>query len=156
MTKRCIDCGIIFTTDEPERERCDLCEDDRKAEEDADSEYDRVAHVIRRHKRRRLNCTSRFKKWLYGILVKILERIHKNLALNEREDVVVVIEQHITVKTANPITFADYDKYLNGRPLLVAVDLEEELEELLTFEYGAFGITFHSYSAKIESSENYD
>lgn len=33
MTKKCKDCGIIFTTDNPEQERCPLCEDDRKAEE---------------------------------------------------------------------------------------------------------------------------
>ena len=26
MTKRCIDCGIIFQTDDPEQERCELCE----------------------------------------------------------------------------------------------------------------------------------
>lgn len=29
MTKRCTDCGVIFQTDDPEKERCDICEDDR-------------------------------------------------------------------------------------------------------------------------------
>lgn len=34
MKKRCVDCGIIFYTDDPDRVRCECCEDDRKEDEE--------------------------------------------------------------------------------------------------------------------------
>ena len=34
MKKHCIDCGIIFYTDDPDQVRCEGCKDDRKGDEE--------------------------------------------------------------------------------------------------------------------------
>ena len=34
MTKKCKECGIIFTTVNPDQQICTLCEDDHKAEDE--------------------------------------------------------------------------------------------------------------------------
>lgn len=34
MKKHCVDCGIIFYTDDPDQVRYECCEDDRKEDED--------------------------------------------------------------------------------------------------------------------------
>lgn len=69
MTKKCKDCGIIFTTDNPEQERCTLCEDDRKAEDEADNDYDRNASRLRIYHRRYLHSKKGILKTVYGVLL---------------------------------------------------------------------------------------
>lgn len=34
MKRHCIDCGIIFYTDDPDQVRCECCEDDRRDEKE--------------------------------------------------------------------------------------------------------------------------
>lgn len=52
MKKHCVDCGIIFYTDDPDKERCELCEDDRNEEDDADCDYLKNWYRLRRYRRR--------------------------------------------------------------------------------------------------------
>lgn len=79
MTKRCVDCGIIFQTDDPEKERCELCEDDRKDEEEADSDYLRNCYRIFRYKRRYENTKPGIIKILYFTLLRLMIWVNEHL-----------------------------------------------------------------------------
>lgn len=77
MEKRCVDCGIIFLTDEPEKERCDLCEDDRREEEDADSEYEKNWYRIRRYGRRYVNTPTGVIHTIFGGLLRLMNWVNE-------------------------------------------------------------------------------
>lgn len=79
MTKRCIDCGIIFQTDDQEQERCELCEDDRKDEEEADSDYLRNCYRIFRYNRRYVNTKPGIIKILFFILLHLMNWVNEHL-----------------------------------------------------------------------------
>lgn len=77
MTKRCTDCGIIFQTDDPQKTRCDLCEDDRKEEEDADCDYLKNWYRLRRYGRRYLNTKPGVIRGVYGLLLRLMNWVNE-------------------------------------------------------------------------------
>lgn len=79
MDKHCADCGIIFFTDDPEKERCELCEDDRREEEDADSDYVRNYCRIRIYSRRYLNSKPGLLRKISGLLIRAMIWVNENL-----------------------------------------------------------------------------
>lgn len=79
MTKKCKECGIIFTTDNPDQQICTLCEDDRKAEDEADNDYDRNASKINRYYRRYFYSKKGILRSLLGVLVVAMDWVNENL-----------------------------------------------------------------------------
>lgn len=79
MEKRCVECGIIFYTFDPEQERCDLCEDDRREEEDADSDYARNWYRLRIYSRRYLNSKPGPLREISGLLIRAMNWVNENL-----------------------------------------------------------------------------
>ena len=79
MKKRCKDCGIIFYTDDPYKVRCELCEDDRKEEENADSEYLKNWYCIRRYSRRYTNTPPGIIHTVYGVLLRLMNWVNETL-----------------------------------------------------------------------------
>lgn len=79
MKKRCIDCGIIFYTDDPDQVRCECCEDDRRDEEEADSDYLKNCYRISRYSRRYENTQLGIIKILFFVLLRSLYWMNKHL-----------------------------------------------------------------------------
>ena len=79
MTKRCKDCGVIFQTDNPDKERCDLFEDDRKNEDDAETDYRKNWYRIRRYGRRYINTPPGFFRTAYGLLIRFMNWINEKM-----------------------------------------------------------------------------
>ncbi len=77
--KRCVDCGIIFYTFDPEQERCDLCEDDRECEEDADSDYVKNWYRICRYGRRYINTPPGVSCTIFGGLLRLMNWVNETL-----------------------------------------------------------------------------
>lgn len=143
LTKRCIDCGIIFTTDDPDKERCDLCEDDRREEDEADNDYVRNVHRIRRHRRRYLNTEKGLLKLVYGLLLNIMERVNKHIGTSEHADVSLVTVFTMEVQINNAITLEDlnnYDSSYKQIELMTAV--KDDLWDCLLGDFGAESVRF--------------
>lgn len=79
IEKRCKECGIIFTTDKPDQQICTLCEDDRKAEAEADDDYEKNRCRLRRYHRRYFNTRKGVIRTLYWLLLLAMDFVNEKL-----------------------------------------------------------------------------